>query len=132
MSGDVVEKFTGDPRGGVPGVPPAEPRCPRSGGPRSTSADFRAGLYYRSASARPSVLESGGKASLLAKGNERRVHSGSPAFRRPSIISFAFDWPPRAIHADIVKLGSTSSRRSAASCASPSRPRRAKADARQR
>jgi hypothetical protein len=31
------------------------------------------------------------------------------------IISLAFDCPPRAIHADIVKAGSVSSRRAAAS-----------------
>jgi hypothetical protein len=37
------------------------------------------------------------------------VYSGNPAFRRPSINSFAFDCPPRAIHADIVKVGSVSS-----------------------
>jgi hypothetical protein len=61
-----------------------------------------------------------------------RVHSGNPALRRPSINSFAFDCPPRAIHADIVKPGSTSSRRAAASRASASRPRWANADARQR
>src|SRR5215467_2533506 len=60
------------------------------------------------------------------------AYSGTPAFRNPSINSFAFDCPPRAIHADIVKAGSTSSRRAAASRASASRPRRAKADARQR
>src|ERR1700741_5345655 len=35
-----------------------------------------------------------------------RVHSGNPAFRRPSINSFALDCPPRAIYADIVKAGS--------------------------
>jgi len=64
--------------------------------------------------------------------NKLRVHSGNPAFRRPSITSFAFDCPPRAIHAEIVKPGSTSSRRAAASRASASRPRWAKADARQR
>jgi hypothetical protein len=52
-----------------------------------------------------------------------RVHSGNPAFRRPSINSFEFDCPPRAIHVVIVKLGSTSSRRTAASRASASRPR---------
>ena len=71
---------------------------------------------------------------VLATGNEvtHRAHSGNPAFRRPSISSFAFDCPPRAIHADIVKAGSTSSRRAAASRASASRPRWAKADARQR
>jgi len=60
------------------------------------------------------------------------VHSGNPAFRRPSINSIAFDCPPRAIHADIEKAGSTSSSRAAASRASASRPRWAKADARQR
>jgi hypothetical protein len=59
-----------------------------------------------------------------------RAHSGNPAFRRPSVNSFAFDRPPRAIHADIVKAGSTSSIRAAASRASASRPRWAKADAR--
>ena len=58
-------------------------------------------------------------------------YSGNPAFRRPSINSFAFDSPPRAIYADIVKAGSISSTRAAASCASASRPRWAKADARQ-
>lgn len=60
------------------------------------------------------------------------AYSGSPAFRRPSINSFAFDCPPRAINADIVKAGSNSSTRAAASCASTSRLRWAKADARQR
>ena len=59
-------------------------------------------------------------------------YSGNPAFRRPSVISFAFDCPPRAIHEDIVNAGSVSSRRAAASRASTSRPRCAKADARQR
>jgi hypothetical protein len=33
-----------------------------------------------------------------------RVHSGNPAFRRPSIIRFGFVCPPRAIHAEIVRL----------------------------
>ena len=61
-----------------------------------------------------------------------RAHSGNPAFRRPSISNFAFDCQPRSIHADIVNAGSTSSIRAAASRASPSRPRWAKADARQR
>ena len=61
-----------------------------------------------------------------------RAHSGNPAFRRPSIISVEFDCPPRAIHPDIVKVGSTSSRRAAASRASAFRPRWAKADARTR
>src|SRR5215469_5656292 len=46
---------------------------------------------------------------------QQLAHSGNPAFRRPSIISFEFDCPPRAIHADIVKAGSTSSRRATAS-----------------
>jgi len=59
-------------------------------------------------------------------------HSGNPAFRSPSIISFAFVCPPRAIHSDIVKTGSSPSRCAAASRASASRPRWAKADARQR
>jgi hypothetical protein len=61
-----------------------------------------------------------------------RLHSGSPAFRRPSINSFEFDCPPRAIHVVIVKSGSTSSTRAAASRASASRPRWAKAEVRQR
>jgi hypothetical protein len=60
------------------------------------------------------------------------AHSGNPAFRSPSIVSFAFDCPPRAIHEEIVKAGSSSSRRAAASWASASRPRWAKAAARQR
>ena len=55
-------------------------------------------------------------------------YSGNPAFRRPSINSFTF-LGPRAINADIVKAGSISSTRAAASCASASRPRWAKADA---
>jgi hypothetical protein len=59
-------------------------------------------------------------------------YSGNPAFRRPSINSFTFLPAPRAINADIVKAGSISSARAAASCASASRPRWAKADARQR
>jgi hypothetical protein len=58
------------------------------------------------------------------------VHSGNPAFRRPSVTSCAFDCPLQAIHPD--KAGLTSSRRAAASRASASRPRWAKADARQR
>ena len=57
------------------------------------------------------------------------AYSGNPAFRSPSINSFAFDCPPRAIYADTVKAGSISSTRAAASWASPSRPRWAKADA---
>jgi hypothetical protein len=61
-----------------------------------------------------------------------RAYSGNPAFRRPSINSFEFACPPRAIQADIVKAGSSSSRRAAASRASASRPRWAKADARHR
>jgi hypothetical protein len=56
-------------------------------------------------------------------------YSGNPAFRRPSINSFAFDSPARAIYADIVKAGSISSTRAAASRASASRPRWAKAKA---
>lgn len=61
-----------------------------------------------------------------------RAHSGNPAFRSPSINSFEFECPPRAIYADIVKAGSCSNTRAAASRASTSRPRWAKADARQR
>src|ERR1700676_1719671 len=61
------------------------------------------------------------------------AHSVNPAFRKPSIISFAFfDSWLRAIHADIVKAGSILSTRAAASRASAARPRWAKADARQR
>jgi hypothetical protein len=69
---------------------------------------------------------------LSRLGQRTRVHSGNPAFRRPSINSFEFSCPPRAIHADIVNVGSVSSRRAAASRASASRPRWAKADVRQR
>src|SRR5262249_8715361 len=65
-------------------------------------------------------------------GTAQRAHSGNPAFRSPSIISFVFDCPPRAIYADMVKAGSVSSTRAAASRASTSRPRWAKADVRQR
>src|ERR1700732_374915 len=60
------------------------------------------------------------------------AHPGSPAFRSPSVSSVAFDCPLRAIHEEIVKAGSTSRRHAAASRASASRPRWAKADARQR
>lgn len=60
-------------------------------------------------------------------------YSGNPALRKPSIITFALiDSWLRAIYADIVKAGSISSIRAAASRASASRPRWAKADARQR
>jgi hypothetical protein len=74
------------------------------------------------------------RAACSLQGNEgiHRVHSSNPAFRKPSSCSFEFDCPPRAIHADIVKAGSSSSTRAAASRASASRPRWAKADARQR
>jgi hypothetical protein len=60
-----------------------------------------------------------------------RAHSGNPALRRPSINSFEceFDAPPRAIKAEIVTAGSSSSTRATASRASASRPRWAKADA---
>jgi hypothetical protein len=46
---------------------------------------------------------------VFATENEaaRRVHSGNPALRRPSINSFEFEYPPRAINADVVKLGSS-------------------------
>jgi hypothetical protein len=37
----------------------------------------------------------------------RRAHSGNPAFRRPSINTFEFEYPPRAINAEIVKAGSS-------------------------
>jgi hypothetical protein len=75
----------------------------------------------------------GSQGRVLATGNEgtHRAHSGNPAFRSPSINNFAFDFPPRAIHEVIVKVGSTSNRRAAASLASALRPRWAKADARQ-
>jgi hypothetical protein len=63
--------------------------------------------------------------------NAARAHSGNPAFRRPSINRGEFDCPPRAIHAETVKVGSVSSTRAAASRASASRPRWARADARQ-
>src|SRR6478672_13140575 len=69
----------------------------------------------------------------LTSGSSHDIgQQGNPAFRRPSIYSFAFDCPPRAINADIVKAGSISSTRAAASRDSASRPRWAKADARQR
>jgi hypothetical protein len=70
--------------------------------------------------------------SITLSARASAAYSGNPALRSPSISSFAFDCPPRAIHADIVKAGSSSSRRVAASRASASRPRWAYADARQR
>src|SRR5437773_361325 len=71
---------------------------------------------------------------VFATGNEgaHRVYSGNPAFRRPSINSVAFDRPVRAINADTVKAGLTSSRRANASRASASRPRCVKADTKPR
>src|SRR6516162_2393412 len=63
---------------------------------------------------------------------EHRVHSGNPTFRRPSISSFEFVCPPRAIHVEIVKAGSSSNTRAAASRASASRPRWASAAVGQR
>jgi hypothetical protein len=50
-------------------------------------------------------------AAITSSARARKIHSGSPAFRRPSINNFAFACPPRAMHADIVKAGSRSSRR---------------------
>ena len=61
--------------------------------------------------------------------NSDGVFGTHTAFRRPPIDSFMFAVPPRPIHADIVKAGSTSSRRAAASRASASRPRWAEAGA---
>ena len=40
--------------------------------------------------------------AFINDGAGEYVHSANPAFRRPSISSFEFDSPPRAIHADIV------------------------------
>jgi hypothetical protein len=73
--------------------------------------------------------ENGPTADIASRARSPRLHkrtraySGNPAFRRPSMYSFAFDVPPRVMNADIVKAGSTSSRRAAASRASASRPR---------
>jgi hypothetical protein len=61
--------------------------------------------------------------SITYRRTRARAHSGNPAFRRPSINSFKCDCLRRPILADIVKAGSVSSRRAAASRASPSRPR---------
>ena len=44
---------------------------------------------------------------LLKLGFEAAQYSGNPAFRRPSINSFAFEYPPRAISAEIVQSGSS-------------------------
>ena len=70
--------------------------------------------------------------SITSSARAHHAHSGNPAFRRPSVNSFMFDCAPRAIHPDTVNGGSNSSTRAAASWASASRPRWAKADARQR
>ena len=96
-------------------------RHPRAIAAGPKSADFRTHAPHKT-----------GSCPITSSAQAARAHSGNPAFRSPSIISFAFDCPPRAIHADIVKAGSSSSRRAAASRASASRPRWAKADARQR
>jgi len=47
--------------------------------------------------------------SITSSARGDPIHSGNPAFRRPSAISFAFDCPPRAIQEVIVKEGSVSS-----------------------
>jgi len=121
---------------------PTKGRTPRS--PRSrrrvmfgSRRSHRRGLlcpYKQTSSVRPVRSEKCQKRSfrLSRLGQRTRVHSGNRAFRRPSINSFEFSCPPRAIHADIVNVGSVSSRRAAASRASTSRSRWAKADVRQR
>jgi hypothetical protein len=60
------------------------------------------------------------------------THSGSPALRRPSIYIRSFEEPVWATHSAMRKLGSSSSRWVTASFVSASRPRWAKATARQR
>jgi hypothetical protein len=132
-----------------------QPTAPANGNSRSTRRPFRSiapfspsAGYFRSApnnghhQAGP-VVPVGARCRLMRRSKREaissprrrgrtRVHSGNPAFRRPSISSFEFDCPPRAIHPDIVKAQSSSSTRAAASRASASRPRCAKAAARQR
>jgi hypothetical protein len=94
---------------------------------RKTRAGVKVEGRKSVAELRPETVE---LARSLARA--RPAHSGNPAFRRPSINSFEFEYPPRAINAEIAKAGSVSSTRAAASRASASRPRWANADARQR
>jgi len=89
-------------------------------------------LQQISAISGPSHARRRRRATSAHSAQTHRAHSGNPAFRSPSINSFACDRLHRPILADIVKAGSTSSRLAAASRASTSRPRWAKADARQR
>jgi hypothetical protein len=140
-SNSALQSPQASPRGQIP-IASAAP-------PPPTSRDFvpwrfsdagRHSAWMASSCRRPRNLHISGlmhrtKRVLVRSPRRRkraRAHSGNPAFRRPSINSFALDCPPRAIHADIVKAGSVSSTRAAASRVSSSRPRWAKADARQR
>ncbi len=45
--------------------------------------------------------------SITSSAQAIAAYSGNPAFRSPSINSVAFECPPRAINADIVKAGSS-------------------------
>jgi hypothetical protein len=65
--------------------------------------------------------------SPLRRHKRTLLIQGAMLFRRPSMNSFAFDGPPRSMYADIVKAGSVSSTRAAASRVSSSHPRWAKA-----
>jgi len=113
----------------------SQPRCV-FGSFLTRTYGFRGDAGGRFQKSRPKAAcrRRGPQGRVFATGNEGAhwAHSGNPAFRRPSINSFAFDCPPRAIHPDIVKAGSVSSTRAAASRASASRPRWANADARHR
>src|SRR6516165_1452883 len=90
--------------------------------------------YGRNATDAEQDLYQAPTSRVLATDNEaaHRVHSGNPAFRRPSIKRFHFEKAPRASHEEIVNVGSISSIRAAACRASASRSRWANADARQR
>ena len=81
-------------------------RRPRSVGPTLPASPAGGLQNVRSKGPRS---RRGSQGRVVATGSEgvHRVHSGNPAFRRPSISNFAFDCPPRAIQADIVKLGSS-------------------------
>ena len=113
----------------------SQPRCV-SGSFLRLTYGFRwdAGGWFQNSPSKDERCRRGSQGRVLVTGNEGTTpgsHSGNPALRRPSISSFAFDCPPRAIHEEIVKAGSVSSTQAAASRASASRPRWAKADARQ-
>jgi hypothetical protein len=84
---------------------------------RRPASPLRARLMHRNKNQSPDDLDT----------SECGTYSRRPALRRPSIASFAFDCPPRAINLDIVNAGSTQ-----ANARRPLAPRRHFRDGRKR